>query len=81
MLRFKNSSASELVSTIGTLSGGKTIILNSGLEQVCTGVCDFSPHDISSHDNFSLYPDLNHDPNSKSNPNLDPNLNPNLNRN
>ena len=43
------------------------------------GMCDFSPHEISSHDTFSLNPDPNHNPNPNTNRNTnsDPNRNPN----
>ena len=40
-------------------------------------MCDFSPHEISSRDTFSLNPDHNPNPNTNRNTNSDPNHNPN----
>ena len=38
-------------------------------------VCDFSSHDISPHETFTLHPNPNHNPNP--NPNANPNPSPN----
>ena len=45
------------------VEAGARDLNNESTNEVIVWVCDFSPHDISSHGTFSLHSDPNHSPN------------------